>query len=66
MTYSTGNAFTGTFEHLPFTLVALLPADGHLVLTHISSGDWHAIELAIASAVGPGAGIPQYSSGASS
>ena len=34
---------------LAFTLVALLRAEGHLcnVLTHVSSGDWRAIEQAI-------------------
>lgn len=46
-TGSTGNAI----EDLVFTLVALLRADGHLcnVLTHISSGDWRAVEQAITS-----------------
>lgn len=35
---------------LTFTLVALLRAEGHLcnVLTHISSGDWRAVEQSIA------------------
>ncbi len=40
---------------LSFTLVALLRAEGHLcnVLTHISSGDWHAVEHAIVTILSP-------------
>ncbi len=40
---------TVTTDELSFTLVALLRADGHLcnVLTHISAGDWRAVERAI-------------------
>ena len=39
----------GALAGLAFKLVALLRADGHLcnVLTHISSGDWRAVEQAI-------------------
>jgi len=49
MASSTETASLRTFGGLPFTLVALHRADGHLcnVLTHISCGDWHAIEQAI-------------------
>lgn len=40
---------------LSFTLVALLRADGHLcnVLTHISAGEWRAVEQAIAAILRP-------------
>ncbi len=49
---------------LPFTLVALLRADGHLcnVLTHVSAGDWGAIEQAIAVILRPRARVPDLSS----
>ena len=49
---------------LAFTLVALLRADGHLgnVLTHVSSGDWRAIELAIRAILDPRA-APQRLTG---
>lgn len=42
-------------DDLTFTLVALLRADGHLcnVLTHISSGDWRAVEKAIVAILSP-------------
>lgn len=42
-------------DDLTFTLVALLRADGHLsnVLTHVASGDWRAVEQAIASILHP-------------
>jgi hypothetical protein len=63
VTYSTRNAFTGTFEDLASTLVALLRTDGHLcnVLTHISRDDWHAIEVAIAAILRPRAAPNQLS-----
>jgi hypothetical protein len=42
-------------DDLAFILVALLRADGHLcnVLTHVGSGNWRAIEQAIASILYP-------------
>ncbi len=42
-------------DDLVFTLVALLRADGHLcnVLTHVGSGNWSAVEQAIASILYP-------------
>lgn len=42
-------------DDLAFTLVALLRADGHLcnVLTHVGSGNWRAVEQAIASILYP-------------
>ena len=42
-------AADGASAGLSFTLVALLRAEGHLcnVLTHVSSGDWRAVEQAI-------------------
>jgi hypothetical protein len=44
-----------TATDLAFTLVALLRTEGHLcnVLTHISSGDWHAVEQAIVAILSP-------------
>lgn len=45
----------GSIDELSFTLVALLRAEGHLcnVLTHISSGDWRAVERAIVIILSP-------------
>ena len=45
----------GALAGLAFKLVALLRADGHLcnVLTHISSGDWRAVEQAILTILEP-------------
>lgn len=42
-------------DDLSFTLVALLRAEGHLcnVLTHVSSGDWRAVEQAIVAILSP-------------
>jgi hypothetical protein len=42
-------------DDLSFALVALLRAEGHLcnVLTHISSGDWRAVEQAIVAILTP-------------
>ena len=48
-------AADGASAGLTFTLVALLRADGHLcnVLTHVSSGDWRAVEQAINAIIEP-------------
>lgn len=55
--------FTVALDDLSFTLVALLRAEGHLcnVLTHISSGDWRAVEQAIVAILTPRASSKKLS-----
>ncbi len=56
MASSDGKSLRGArSDDLAFTLVALLRTHGHLcnVLTHIASGDWRAVEQAIAAILEP-------------